>query len=82
MTSFETQLATNPLFFDRASCDWPTGFFIYIFTTLLSLPVFSDDDTRVKLIKGKNDYVNANYVTVSFFFVFACSLRLVFLEAS
>ena len=27
---------------------------------------FADDDTRVKLVKGKNDYVNANYVTVSF----------------
>jgi len=78
VTSFETQLATNPLFFDRA-----TGFLIYVFTTLLSLPVFSDDDTRVKLIKGKNDYVNANYVKVSFFFfVFAVSLRLVFLEVS
>ena len=28
--------------------------------------VFADDDSRVKLVKGKNDYVNANYVTVSF----------------
>lgn len=27
--------------------------------------IFADDDTRVKLYKGKNDYVNANYVTVS-----------------
>ena len=63
MTSFET----HPLLFDRASCDRPTGFFNYIFYDFTLLPVFSDDDTRVKLIKGKNDYVNANYVTVSFF---------------
>ena len=27
--------------------------------------LFADDDTRVMLVKGKNDYVNANYVTVS-----------------
>lgn len=26
---------------------------------------FTDDDSRVKLYKGKNDYINANYVSVS-----------------
>lgn len=30
-----------------------------------TLFIFTDDDSRVKLYKGKNDYINANYVTVS-----------------
>ena len=39
-----------------------------LFITFLPLccHTFADDDTRVKLIQGKNDFVNANYVTVSF----------------
>ena len=30
-----------------------------------TLFVSADDDTRVTLYKGKSDYVNANYVSVS-----------------
>ena len=32
---------------------------------IITLFLFTDDDSRVKLYKGNNDYINANYVTVS-----------------
>lgn len=35
------------------------------FQIVFELFTCTDDDTRCKLYKGKNDYINANYVTVS-----------------